>query len=223
MQNLVGIIRTEAELQKALDELARAQGARWRASRVAGQPPVQPRLAPRARPPAMLIGRPRRSHARAIERKESRGGHTRDDFPATDAAVRQGERACTPARRTASSTVAQEPLPEMPDELKALLEEESRWPIGRRDARSRCGSGAATPTGGAFEEYQRRRPRRAWSSSTSIHHIQATQAPDLAVRWNCKAGQVRLVQRRDQRQAAADVHDAHEHLRRRARRSRSRR
>ena len=55
-----------------------------------------------------------------------------------------------------------------------------------------------------------------------IHRIQATQAPDLAVRWNCKAGQVRLVQRRGQRQAAADVHDAHEHVRR-ARRSPSRR
>ena len=34
-----------------------------------------------------------------------------------------------------------------------------------------------------------------------IHRLQATQAGDLAVRWNCKAGQVRLVQRRDQRPA----------------------
>jgi succinate dehydrogenase / fumarate reductase iron-sulfur subunit len=34
-----------------------------------------------------------------------------------------------------------------------------------------------------------------------IHRIQATQAPDLAVRWNCKAASA-AVQLRDQRQAA---------------------
>ena len=32
------------------------------------------------------------------------------------------------------------------------------------------------------------RCRRARSSSTRIHRLQATQAGDLAVRWNCKAG-----------------------------------
>ena len=43
-----------------------------------------------------------------------------------------------------------------------------------------------------------------------VHRIQATQANDLAVRWNCKAGKVRVVLGRNQRQAAADVHDAAE-------------
>ena len=32
------------------------------------------------------------------------------------------------------------------------------------------------------------RSRRAWSSLDAVHQIQATQAPDLACRWNCKAG-----------------------------------
>ena len=44
----------------------------------------------------------------------------------------------------------------------------------------------------------------------AVHQIQAEQANDLAVRWNCKAGKVRLVLGRGQRQAAADVHDAAE-------------
>ncbi len=39
-----------------------------------------------------------------------------------------------------------------------------------------------------------------------IHRLQATQAPDLAVRWNCKAGRVRFVLGRDQQAAAPDVH-----------------
>ena len=45
-----------------------------------------------------------------------------------------------------------------------------------------------------------------------IHAIQAQQANDLAVRWNCKAGKCGSCSAEVQRQAAADVHDSHEHL-----------
>ena len=45
-----------------------------------------------------------------------------------------------------------------------------------------------------------------------IHRIQATQAGDLAVPLELQGRQVRLVQRRGQRQAAAHVHDPDEHL-----------
>ena len=55
-------------------------------------------------------------------------------------------------------------------------------------AKSRCGSGAATPTGGEFQEYQTT-VEEGMVVLDVIHRIQATQAPDLAVRWNCKAGQ----------------------------------
>ena len=55
-------------------------------------------------------------------RQESRGAHTRDDFPGPDPewgkvnlAIRQ-----TP---DGSMQVAREPLPQMPDELKAFFEE----------------------------------------------------------------------------------------------------
>ncbi len=41
----------------------------------------------------------------------------------------------------------------------------------------------------------------------AIHRVQATQAGDLAGPLELQGRQVRLVQRRDQRQAAAAVHD----------------
>ena len=53
-----------------------------------------------------------------------------------------------------------------------------------------------------------------------IHRLQATQAPDLAVRWNCKAGKCGSCSRGDQRPAAAAVHDAHVGVRPGRRRSR---
>jgi succinate dehydrogenase flavoprotein subunit len=59
----------------------------------------------------------------AIERKESRGGHTRDDFPATDPHF---GRVNVVTRRTDDGiAVCQEPLPEIPDELKAIIEEKN--------------------------------------------------------------------------------------------------
>src|SRR5579863_2008127 len=42
-----------------------------------------------------------------------------------------------------------------------------------------------------------------------VHRIQAAQANDLAVRWNCKAGKC-VVLGGNQRPAASDVHDADE-------------
>jgi succinate dehydrogenase / fumarate reductase iron-sulfur subunit len=40
-----------------------------------------------------------------------------------------------------------------------------------------------------------------------LYRLQATQAGDLTIQWNCKAGKMRFVQRRHQRQAEAAVHD----------------
>ncbi|MGE5060144.1 MAG: hypothetical protein ACM3N3_12975, partial [Betaproteobacteria bacterium] len=57
------------------------------------------------------------------ERKESRGGHTRDDYPNTDAKFAKVN--VVIRKRNGQMTLAQEPLPEMPGELKALLEEKS--------------------------------------------------------------------------------------------------
>jgi succinate dehydrogenase / fumarate reductase flavoprotein subunit len=121
MHNLVGIIRTEAELKQALDEIA---SFRERADHVSveGHRQFNPgwHLALDLR--SMLAVSECIARA-ALERRESRGGHTRDDFPTTDpefakvnVRVRQGPDGDGLA-------IDHLPLPEMPEDLKALFEE----------------------------------------------------------------------------------------------------
>ena len=57
----------------------------------------------------------------ALERKESRGGHTRDDHPYTDDTW--GTINLVLRLRDGAITLTREPLPQMPDELRALLQE----------------------------------------------------------------------------------------------------
>ncbi len=58
----------------------------------------------------------------ALVRKESRGGHTREDFPSTDPSLAKVN-VVTRRRGDGSLDVTQEPLPEMPAELQPLFEE----------------------------------------------------------------------------------------------------
>jgi hypothetical protein len=65
----------------------------------------------------------------ALERRESRGGHTRTDHPATD----KGEwsKVNVVVRRTAKGMeVTKEPLPAWPDEMRAIIEEKVPTPGG---------------------------------------------------------------------------------------------
>ena len=57
-----------------------------------------------------------------LSRKESRGGHFREDFPDRDEAL---GRVNTILRKgpDGEMQVTQEPIPEMPDELKQIIEE----------------------------------------------------------------------------------------------------
>ena len=53
-------------------------------------------------------------------RQESRGGHTRADFPKTSA--EWGTKNVVTRRRGDELALTTEPLPAMPDELRALVE-----------------------------------------------------------------------------------------------------
>jgi succinate dehydrogenase / fumarate reductase flavoprotein subunit len=122
MQDLVGIIRTEGELKSALERIA---VLRERAARVSVE-------GHRQYNPAWHLALDLRSlltisecvTVAALERRESRGGHTRDDYPKPDPEL--GKVRVVLRRRDGELTVAREPLEEMPDDLRALFEEKPR-------------------------------------------------------------------------------------------------
>jgi len=119
MQDLVGIIRTEAELNQALMIIQQLK-QRSQNVKVEGNRHYNPgwHLALDLH---SLLNFAQAATLAAIERKESRGGHTRDDFPNTD--VKFAKVNIIVRRKNGEMNLSQEPLPEMPDDLKALLEE----------------------------------------------------------------------------------------------------
>ncbi len=120
MQSLVGIIRTEAELKKALDQIASFR-ERLKRVKVEGNIQYNPGWHMALDLHSMLTISEATTRA-AIERKESRGGHTRDDYPKTDPKFAKVN--VVVRKRNGNLGVSQEPLPEMPEELKKLIEEE---------------------------------------------------------------------------------------------------
>jgi succinate dehydrogenase / fumarate reductase, flavoprotein subunit len=133
MQELVGIIRTGPELEEAMGRIEELEVRAEKVS-VSGGRRYNPGWNLTTDLPAMLTVS-RLTTQGAINRKESRGGHTRDDFPTADpemGKVNFVQRIPSPdsAPRgvggmpsVRSITVQPEPIPEMPDELRALLEE----------------------------------------------------------------------------------------------------
>ncbi|OGQ84426.1 MAG: fumarate reductase/succinate dehydrogenase flavoprotein subunit [Deltaproteobacteria bacterium RIFCSPLOWO2_12_FULL_60_19] len=120
MQNLVGIIRTESDLKKALGEIARLKQRLTRAS-VEGHRQYNPgwHLAMDLH---ALLEVAETCTLSAIERKESRGGHTRDDYPKADPSF--GKINLVTRKKNGALSITPEPLPEMPGELKQLIEEQ---------------------------------------------------------------------------------------------------
>ena len=119
MQALVGIIRTEWELKEAIKEIEvlkeRAGKVRVEGGRVYN-PGWHTALDLKS-----LLTVAECSAMAALERKESRGGHTRDDHPYTDDTW--GKINVVLRLRDGRVQVSREPLPEMPAELKALFQE----------------------------------------------------------------------------------------------------
>ncbi|HUP75662.1 MAG TPA: fumarate reductase/succinate dehydrogenase flavoprotein subunit [Acidimicrobiales bacterium] len=120
MNTLVGIIRTEDELVKALDEIAVLKERATRV-RVEGHRQYNPGWHLALDLNTLLAVSEAITRA-ALERKESRGGHTRDDFPETDSEL--GKVNVVVRQRGDDLIVSTEPIPAMPDELKKLLEDQ---------------------------------------------------------------------------------------------------
>jgi succinate dehydrogenase / fumarate reductase flavoprotein subunit len=133
MQNLVGIIRTGSELEEALGRLEELEDRAGRVSLDAGRR-YNPGWNLTTDLPAML-SLSRCTALGALNRHESRGGHTRDDYPkpvAEMATVNFVERVPGDGKETGgvggtpsirSITVGPEPIPALPGDLAELLEE----------------------------------------------------------------------------------------------------
>ncbi len=120
MNDLVGIIRTASEVEQALVRIEELKERVARLS-VEGHRQYNPGWHLALDLPHMLTVSECIARA-ALERKESRGGHTRDDFPAADKEWAKVNLICT---WTGDGTVAvkHQPLPEMPPELAEIFEE----------------------------------------------------------------------------------------------------
>jgi len=118
MSSLVGIIRTEAEIKKALAELD-TLGTRATEVSAAGGSAYNPgwHLALDMRN-IMLMARC--VAQAALERQESRGGHTRDDYPGMRPEWRKINLAC--ALEGDEITITRQPTPPMRADLIALFD-----------------------------------------------------------------------------------------------------
>ena len=160
-------------------------------------------------------------------RTESRGGHTREDYPGDGPGVAQGEPRLLGSTASRSSVdVHQQPLPAMPARPArscSTATSSAKYFTDRRAAP------AATPPPDSEEDAlmsydaqvpglaRRRRRRRAAGlhrrgqrgRGRPRHHPPAAGHPGRRPGrpLELQGRQVRLVQRRDQRPAAADVHD----------------
>ncbi len=121
MQSLVGIFRDEPDLRRALSELD-ALKARAARVRVEGSRLFNPgwHLAWDLRSMLTVAEAVTRS---AAARRESRGAHSRIDYPGLDDAW--GKKHNVVVKKAGTMTLVETPVLEMPDELKQLLAEDS--------------------------------------------------------------------------------------------------
>jgi succinate dehydrogenase / fumarate reductase, flavoprotein subunit len=120
MQTMAGIIRTEDELTKAFDELSVLR-QRAKRVRVEGHRQFNPgwHLALDLDP---LLAVSECIARAALERTESRGAQTREDYPNTDPEL--GKVNVVVRLRNGELVLSREPLPLMPEDLRILLEDQ---------------------------------------------------------------------------------------------------
>jgi succinate dehydrogenase / fumarate reductase flavoprotein subunit len=120
MQNLVGIFRTREDLTRAMEELEKLK-ARAEHLSVEGSRMFNPgwHLAQDLKSMLTVSEAVTRS---ALAREESRGAHSRIDYPALDATW--GTKNNIIARDGSTMELRQSPVPEMPNDLKQLVADE---------------------------------------------------------------------------------------------------
>ncbi|HET9285505.1 MAG TPA: FAD-binding protein [Candidatus Angelobacter sp.] len=121
MQNLVGIFRVEEDMNKAMGELEKLK-ARAARVRVEGSRLFNPGWHLTNDLKSMLICSEAVTRS-ALARKESRGAHSRIDFPKLDEQV-WGKQHNVIARDGDAMRLQQTPVDEVPQELKELLAED---------------------------------------------------------------------------------------------------
>jgi succinate dehydrogenase / fumarate reductase flavoprotein subunit len=120
MQDLVGIVRTESEMLEALDGLEKLKQRAANVS-VTGNVDFNPGWHTALDLHNLLTVSEAITRA-ALERKESRGGQYRDDFQGKDA--EWGKLNLTLKKQPdGSMKITRVPIPEMPEELKQIIEE----------------------------------------------------------------------------------------------------
>ena len=123
MQNLVGIVRTESEMQRALADLATLK-SRAAQSSVTGHREYNPGWHTSIDLDNLLTVSEAITRS-AIERKESRGGHFREDFP--DKAQEFGAiNIVTVKSADGTMAVRRVPISPMPVELKQIIEDQQK-------------------------------------------------------------------------------------------------
>jgi len=120
MQNLVGIVRTENEMQQALGDIGKLK-ERSEHVHVSGNIDFNPGWHTSLDLNNLLTVSEAITRA-AIERKESRGGQYREDYPQKEAEFGKVNITIKKAD-DGSMQVARVPIPEMPEELKQIIEE----------------------------------------------------------------------------------------------------
>jgi succinate dehydrogenase / fumarate reductase flavoprotein subunit len=120
MQTLVGIVRREEEMVKALDGIGKL-AARAGQVVVHGHREYNPGWHTAIDLKNLLTVSEAITRS-ALERKESRGGHFREDFPGKDAAFGKVN-VIVKKKPDGSMQVRQETIPEMTAELKQIVEE----------------------------------------------------------------------------------------------------
>ncbi|MGB7331740.1 MAG: FAD-binding protein [Terriglobales bacterium] len=120
MQNLVGIFRTREDLTRAMEELEKLK-ARAEHLSVEGSRMFNPGWHLAQDLKSMLIVSEAVTRS-ALAREESRGAHSRIDYPALDATW--GTKNNVIARDGSTMALRQSPVPDMPNDLKQLVADE---------------------------------------------------------------------------------------------------